>query len=329
MTVLITGGLGYIGSHIAVVLLENDYDIVIVDNLCNSKMEIYDNIKKITNKDFQFYELDILSEKMDDIFKNYNFDMVIHLASLKSVPESISQPIKYYNNNVNGLINILELMKKYNCKKILFSSSATVYGSKAKSPIKETNTVGKDITNPYGETKYIDELLLKEFSENNLVIIFRYFNPIGCHKSGLIGEDPCKTPGNIFPYLLRVVQGIYPKITIYGGDYPTRDGTCVRDYIHVMDIADAHLVAIKNLKNGLHIYNLGTGHGTTVLELLYQFQKVNGIYFNWEYGPRRNGDVSESYADASNFMNDFCWIPKYSLEDMCRDGYNYIANKTV
>jgi len=328
MSVLITGGAGYIGSHTVVELLEIGEDLVIVDNFINSKPEVLDKIKKITNKNFKFYEVDILDEEnLEKVFKENDIESVIHFAGLKAVGESVEKPIEYYHNNVTGTLVLLKLMKKYNCKKIVFSSSATVYGLPKTVPIKEDFPLST--TNPYGTTKLMIEQILQdvEKADNEFsVVLLRYFNPIGAHKSGLIGEEPNGIPNNLMPYIVGVASGKLEILNVFGNDYPTRDGTGVRDYIHVVDLAKGHLKALDKAReeNGTHIYNLGTGNGYSVLELVKTFEKVNGIEVKYRIAERRPGDIAECYADPSKAKEELGWVAEKGLEEMCEDSWRYV-----
>ena len=298
MKILVTGGCGYIGSHTVVDLLNDGLEVVIVDNLVNSKRDVLEKIKKITGKCVTFYEYDLCDmEKLDSIFEKESISAVIHFAGLKAVGESVSIPLKYYQNNLTGTINLLLCMQKYNVKKIIFSSSATVYGNPKTLPIKEDFPLST--TNPYGTTKLMIETILKDLyqSDNSFdITILRYFNPIGAHKSGLLGEDPNGIPNNLMPYIVKVATGKLPVLNIFGADYKTVDGTGVRDYIHVLDLAYGHMLALKNKKTGLKIYNLGTGKGTSVLELVTMFETVNKVKINKKIVGRREGDIDTCYA---------------------------------
>ncbi len=327
MKVLVTGGLGFIGSHTVVELLENDYEVVVVDALYNSSIDIKDKIKTITGKDFKLYVEDICNlEKLDEIFSIERPDAVIHFAAYKAVGESVSKPIMYYRNNLVSTLNLCEVMKKYDCKKIVFSSSATVYGDPEVLPITEECKVG-GTTNPYGSTKLMNEMILKDVTKANddfSVIILRYFNPIGAHKSGLIGEKPNGIPNNLMPYIVRVASGELKELSIFGNDYPTHDGTGVRDYIHVVDLAKGHLKAIENMKLGINYYNLGTGVGYSVLDMVNTFEKVNGVKVPYKIVERRPGDIAECYADPSKAYKELGWKAEFGIEDMMRDSYNFI-----
>lgn len=336
--VLITGGLGFIGSHTAIVLLERGYNVLIVDNYSNVSEENVKGLKelfgKFDNKTQLRIEIDDLlsKETIDNMFSYYNIQSIIHFAALKAVNESIQQPLLYYQNNLTGTLNLLECAIKYNVKNFIFSSSATVYGTSLP-PFEETSPVGYGITNPYGRTKYIMEQILRDvFKASKMSIIsLRYFNPIGAHPSGLIGEIPKGVPNNLFPYLLDVAEGKRKKLHIFGNNYLTDDGTCVRDYIHVMDIAEGHYSSLRFLETVpdkiFDVFNLGTGNGTSVLELIHVFEKVNNITIPYEIVDRRPGDVPISYACVNKVKDILKWEAKYSLEDMCRDGWNFRNNK--
>ena len=327
MSILVTGGAGFIGSHTVVELLKKGEKIIIVDNFCNSSPEALENIRKITNKDFKFYEVDLLDEEnLEKVFKENNIESVIHFAGLKAVGESVAKPIEYYHNNITGTLILLKLMKKYNCKKIVFSSSATVYGNPASLPIKEDFPLST--TNPYGSTKLMIEQILQDVCVSDTdfsVAILRYFNPIGAHESGLIGEVPNGIPNNIMPYILKVASGEYETLTVFGNDYNTPDGTGVRDYIHVVDLAKGHLKALDKIREekGVKIYNLGTGNGYSVLDLVTNFEKVNGVKVNYKIGARRPGDIDACYADATKAKEELGWMAEKGIEEMCRDAWNF------
>lgn len=328
--ILVTGGAGYIGSHTVVELLNKGEEIVIVDNFSNSSPEVLNKIKQITKKDFKFYEVDLLDEeKLEQVFKENKIESVIHFAGLKAVGESVEKPIEYYHNNITGTLILLKLMKKYECSKMVFSSSATVYGNPKELPIKEDFPLST--TNPYGSTKLMIEQILQDVAvadKNFSVAILRYFNPIGAHESGLIGEVPNGIPNNIMPYIMRVAKGKYEKLTIFGDDYPTKDGTGVRDYIHVVDLSKGHLKALDKIRKetGVKIYNLGTGNGYSVLELVKTFEKVNNVKVNYVIGARRTGDIPACYADASKAEKELGWKAEKGIEEMCKDGWNFINN---
>ena len=328
MKILVTGGCGYIGSHTVVDLLNDGLEVVIVDNLVNSKRDVLEKIKKITGKCVTFYEYDLCDmEKLDSIFEKESISAVIHFAGLKAVGESVSIPLKYYQNNLTGTINLLLCMQKYNVKKIIFSSSATVYGNPKTLPIKEDFPLST--TNPYGTTKLMIETILKDLyqSDNSFdITILRYFNPIGAHKSGLLGEDPNGIPNNLMPYIVKVATGKLPVLNIFGADYKTVDGSGVRDYIHVLHLSYGHMLALKNKKTGLKIYNLGTGKGTSVLELVTMFETVNKVKINKKIVGRREGDIDACYASCSLAERELGFKCRYTLEDMCLDSYNYVKN---
>lgn len=332
MKILITGGAGYIGSHTVVELLNKNEGLILIDNFYNSKRKALENIKKITNKDFKFYEMDYTDiNLLEKVFEENKIDAVIHFAGYKAVGESVEKPIEYYQNNVSGTLNLLSVMKKHNVKKIIFSSSATVYGVPQKLPITETDKVG-DTTNPYGTSKLFIEQILKDLynSDNTWSIaILRYFNPVGAHTSSLIGEDPNGIPNNLMPYILKVATGEKPKLNVFGNDYETKDGTGVRDYIHVVDLAKGHIKALEKInkeKQGLFIYNLGTGKGYSVLEMIKTFEKVTGQKINYEITERRPGDVAECYADATKAQKELNFTCEKTLEDMCKDAWNFVKN---
>lgn len=326
--ILITGGAGYIGSHTAVELLKNGEELVIVDNFSNSSPEVLEKIKKITGKDFKFYELDLLDEeKLDNVFKDNKIEAVIHFAGLKAVGESVEKPIEYYHNNITGTLILLKTMKKYNCKKIVFSSSATVYGNPQKLPIAEDSPLST--TNPYGSTKLMIEQILQDVAvadKDFCIAILRYFNPIGAHESGLIGEVPNGIPNNIMPYIMKVAKGEYKELTIFGDDYPTKDGTGVRDYIHVVDLSKGHLKALDKIRKeaGVKIYNLGTGNGYSVLELVKNFEKVNNVKVNYKIGPRRPGDIPACYANPRKAEKELGWKAEKGIEEMLKDSWNFV-----
>ena len=331
-TILVTGGAGYIGSHTVVDLLENNYNVVIIDNFSNSKPKVLENIKKITNKDFKFYEGDVQDKKLlEKIFTENKIEGVIHFAALKAVGESVEKPLEYYHNNLFSTITLLEVMKKYNSKNFIFSSSATVYGVPKSLPLKEDAPLS--VSNPYGATKLMIEDILKDLyaSDNSWnIVILRYFNPVGCHSSHLIGEDPNGIPNNLMPYIVKVATGKLEQLSIFGDDYDTKDGTGVRDYIHVVDLALGHIAAIEKIDKepGVYTYNLGTGVGYSVLDLVKTFSKVNNINVNYKIAPRRPGDIAECYADTTKASDELHWHATKTIEDMCRDSYNFaIKNK--
>ena len=378
--ILVTGGLGYIGSHCVVELLNMKQNIIVLDNLSNSNMSIYDKIKKITNMDFILYIFDLQNNVLlNNLFLKHKIISVIHFAGLKSVNESLSEPILYYDNNIISTINLLQTMKKHNCKNIIFSSSCTVYGqvgleklktleeqlgvskqnglgvqvgpkklkilegqlgvlnqngleAQTKSPPVDENTIvdPTNILTPYGKTKYMIEQILQDVykSDNDWnIIILRYFNPVSCHPSGILGEECNGKPNNLYPYILQVVNGKYDELSIFGNDYDTPDGTCVRDFIHVVDLATGHVKSLDKLneKCGLKIYNLGTGKGTSVLEIVNTFEQINEIKIKYKFCEKRKGDIDMIYANCDKAMNELNWKPVKTLKDICRDGYNYIV----
>lgn len=331
MSVLITGGAGFIGSHTCVELLNEGEDLVIVDNFSNSSPEVLDKIRKITNKDFKFYEVDLLDEeKLEKVFQENNIESVIHFAGLKAVGESVMKPIEYYHNNITGTLVLVKLMKKYNCKKIVFSSSATVYGNPKTVPIKEDFPLST--TNPYGTTKLFIEQILTDVcvaDKDFTVALLRYFNPIGAHESGLIGEVPNGIPNNLMPYITGVANGKLEILSVFGNDYPTKDGTGVRDYIHVVDLAKGHLKALDKVRKmtGVEAYNLGTGNGYSVLELVENFEKVNNVKVNYKIVDRRPGDIAECYADPTKAEKELGWKAEKGIEEMCRDSWNFVKNQ--
>ena len=327
-TVLVTGGAGFIGSHTSVELLNAGYDIIILDNFVNSKPESLKRIKELTDKDFKFYQADIRDEEaMTEVFAENKIDAVIHFAGLKSVPQSIKEPLNYYDNNIAGTVCLCRVMDKAGCKKLVFSSSATVYGSKNPSPLREDMPTG-GTTNPYGTTKYFIEQILQDLCVSDSewgVSILRYFNPIGAHKSGRIGEDPNGIPGNLMPYITQVAIGKLECLNVCGNDYPTPDGTGVRDYIHVVDLALGHIKALDRLLKvkGCEVYNLGTGKGYSVLDVVKAFEKASGIKINYRIAPRRAGDVACCYADATKAKEVLGWQAQYDIDDMCADSWRW------
>lgn len=332
MKILVTGGTGYIGSHTVIELLNNNYEVIVIDNLSNSKEEVVDRIKEITNKDFKFYKGDLGDyELVDKIFNDNKIDAVIHFAGYKAVGESVKKPLKYYSNNLGITLNLCNIMNKYNVKNLIFSSSATVYGNPEALPIKETFKVG-NTTNPYGETKLMIERILKDIyiSDNSWnIAILRYFNPIGAHKSGLIGENPNDIPNNLMPYIVKVATGELDHLNVFGNDYNTIDGTGVRDYIHVVDLAKGHIKALEwTLKNnGLDYFNLGTGKGTSVLELVNAFEKYNNVKVNYVITDRREGDIDSCYASVEKANDILGFKSEYDIKDMVIDSYNYVKGK--
>ena len=328
MSVLVTGGLGYIGSHTCVELMNAGQEIVVVDNLYNCKKSSYDRIKALTGKDFSFYECDIRnSEELSEVFEKENITSVIHFAGLKAVGESVRKPLEYFDNNVTGTLVLLDVMRKHNCKKIVFSSSATVYGMNNVSPLTEDMEVG-GVTNPYGRTKFMIECILKDLyvSDNSWSIcLLRYFNPIGAHKSGTMGEDPNGIPNNLMPYITQVAIGKLDHLNVFGDDYDTPDGTGVRDYIHVVDLALGHIKAVEKVEgeDGLFIYNLGTGVGYSVLDVVKAFEKASGKEIPYVIGPRRDGDIATCYSDPSKALKELAWKAERGIEEMCEDSWRW------
>lgn len=323
MAVLVTGGAGYIGSHTCVQLLEAGYDIVVIDNLSNSKMEAVRRVKELTGKDFAFIKGDIRdSALLDVIFRKYDIESIVHFAGLKAVGESVSVPLRYYHNNVTGSIMLFESMQRNGVKNIVFSSSATVYGMAEKMPLREDSPLGA--VNPYGRTKLMIEDILRDIyvSDNSWnIILLRYFNPVGAHPGGRIGEDPNGIPNNLMPYISQVAVGKLKELSVFGNDYPTPDGTCIRDYIHVIDLADGHVKALEKLREdpGVVVYNLGTGKGSSVMEMIAAFAEATGIKIPYRITGRRPGDAPVSYADPSKAEKELGWKAKRDIIDMCRD----------
>ena len=330
MKVLVTGGLGYIGSHTCVELLKEGHEVVILDNLSNSKKEVQEKIEELANKKLTLYIGNMIDKDLlDEIFTKEKIDAVIDFAAYKAVGESVQKPIDYYENNVSTVLVLLKEMTKHQVKKLVFSSSATVYGTPEQVPIKEDAKTG-NTTNPYGTSKLFVEQILKDLykSDNTWdIAILRYFNPIGADPSGLIGEDPNGIPANLMPYIAKVAVGELECLSIFGNDYPTKDGTGVRDYIHVVDLAKGHIKALEKLQKenqGLFIYNLGTGTGYSVLDIVHAFEKVNNLKVNHKIAPRREGDIAECYSDPTKAKEELGWQAEKTIEDMCRDAYNFI-----
>lgn len=328
--ILVTGGTGYIGSHTIIELYKKGYEIDVLDNLFNSKKTVLDKIEEITGKKPNFYKLDLLDyEGMDKLFSKNKYDLVIHFAGLKAVGESVEKPLEYYENNVGGTINLLKCMKNHGVKKIIFSSSATVYGEQPVPKLDEKMPTGAGITNPYGETKYVIEEILKDVAESDSkfeVVILRYFNPVGNHPSGIIGEDPNGIPNNLMPIIMKVARGEIKELSVFGNDYDTPDGTCLRDYIHVVDLAKGHVAAINEIKPGVSIYNLGTGKGTSVLEMIAAFEKASGKKLPYKITERRAGDLPEMFADPSKAEKELGWKTELTVEDAMRDTISYLNN---
>ena len=331
-TILVTGGAGYIGSHTCVELLNAGYDVVVVDNLCNSCRESLNRVEEITGNKLTFYEVDLLDEPaLDSVFQNEKIDAVIHFAGLKAVGESVYKPLEYYHNNITGTLILCDVMRRHGCKSIVFSSSATVYGNPAFVPITEECPKG-EITNPYGRTKGMLEQILTDLHTADpewKVMLLRYFNPIGAHKSGRIGGNPKGIPNNLLPYITQVAVGKLVCLGVFGNDYDTPDGTCVRDYIHVVDLADGHVKALDKLskeQGGVWIYNLGTGVGYSVLDVINAFEEANNLKINYVFKERRAGDVPQCYADSSKAERELGWKAKYGIREMCEDSWRWQKN---
>lgn len=327
MKILVTGGAGYIGSHTCVELLQKGYEVVVADNLSNSSKESLNRVVSITGKSLKFYNADVRnSHAMDKIFTDNDIDWVIHFAGLKAVGESCAKPIEYYDNNLNGTLVLLQVMKKHGCKKIVFSSSATVYGDPEVLPLTEECKTG-GTTNPYGTSKYFQEIMLNDVykSDNEwTVVLLRYFNPVGAHESGLIGEDPKGIPNNLTPYIAKVAIGELKEVGVFGNDYNTHDGTGVRDYIHVVDLAKGHVAAIDNIGTaGVYTYNLGTGVGYSVLDVIHAFEKACGHSLPYAIKPRRAGDIAACYADPKKAKEELGWEAKLGIDDMCSSLWNW------
>ncbi|MBQ7351458.1 MAG: UDP-glucose 4-epimerase GalE [Clostridia bacterium] len=331
MRILVTGGLGFIGSHTTVELIENGHEVIIVDNLSNSKIEVLDNIEKITGVKPKFYQYDLLDiGDLRKVFDENDIEGVIHFAGYKAVAESITKPIEYYENNIGSTINLIKCMREKGVYNFVFSSSATVYGTPERNPIDETFPANS-ATNPYGRTKLFIENILEDLYESDnkfTITILRYFNPTGAHKSGLIGEDPNGIPNNLMPVMIKVANKESDILHINGKDYDTKDGTCVRDFIHVVDLANGHVKAIEKItKPGVYHFNLGTGNGTSVLELVTAFNKVNGELIKFDYAERRPGDVPENYANCEKAFKELGWKSQYNIEQMCKDAWEFRKNK--
>ena len=329
MKILVTGGAGFIGSHTCVELLNAGYEIVVVDNLYNSSEKSLDRVRELTGKDFAFYPFDIRDkENMRKIFEDHKIDACIHFAGLKAVGESVRKPLEYYDNNIGGTLALCEVMREYGCKKIVFSSSATVYGSSNISPLKEDMKTG-GTTNPYGTTKYMIEIILDDFHKGDnewAVTLLRYFNPIGAHKSGRIGENPNGIPNNLMPYITQVAIGKLPYLNVFGDDYDTHDGTGVRDYIHVVDLAIGHVKAVEKIlkdEPAVNVYNLGTGNGYSVLDIVKAFEQASGQKIEYKIAPRRPGDLDVCYSDASKALNELGWKAERGLLEMCEDSWRW------
>lgn len=328
MKILVTGGTGYIGSHTTVELISSGHEVEILDNLFNSKITALDKIAQITNIKPKFHEVDMLDyDAMREVFAAGNFDAVIHFAGLKAVGESVEQPIKYYDNNITGTLNLLKCMAEFNVNKIIFSSSATVYGDQGVGILDESMQTGIGITNPYGQTKFMIEQILKDACVANSELqatLLRYFNPVGAHESGLLGEDPNGRPNNLMPIIMKVKTGDIPQLSVYGNDYPTPDGTCIRDYIHVVDLAKGHVAALNHIKNGTTIYNLGTGKGTSVLEMIKAFEKASGQPLPYIIAERRPGDLPELCANPSKAQQELGWQATLTIDDAMTDTIRFL-----
>ncbi|MFC4709958.1 UDP-glucose 4-epimerase GalE [Enterococcus eurekensis] len=325
MNILVTGGLGFIGSHTVVELIENSHTVVIVDNLINSKIEVLSHLETLVKQSIPFYQIDLTDEEaLTQVFEENKFDGIIHFAGLKSVGESVEKPIEYYLNNLVSTMVVIKLAQEFSVGKFVFSSSATVYGDQD-SPLRETLDL-KETTSPYGETKTMGERILKDIAKINpklAISILRYFNPVGAHPSGLIGENPNGIPNNLMPYITKVAKGDLKQLDIFGDDYDTIDGTGVRDYIHVVDLAKGHVAALELVESGVHTYNLGSGKGTSVLEIIIIFQKVNSVKIPYKIVRRRSGDIATCFADVTKVNDELGWKTTLTIEDMCRDMWNF------
>ena len=326
-TTLVTGGAGYIGSHTLIELINNNFEVVVIDNLANSSRESLRRVEQITGHEIPFVEADVRDQSvLDDIFTTYSIDSVIHFAGLKAVGESVAKPLEYYDNNLVSTLALLEAMRKHSVKQLVFSSSATVYGNPSELPLRETSTVGVGLTNPYGKTKYMIEQIIQDYCAADPAFeatILRYFNPIGAHQSGQIGEDPNGIPNNLLPYVAQVAVGKLQSVGVFGDDYDTPDGTGVRDYIHVVDLARGHVAALQHMKAGANVYNLGTGSGTSVLEIIKAFSKACGRDLPYEIKPRRAGDIAACYADCSKAERELGWRAELSIEQACADSWRW------
>lgn len=329
--ILVTGGTGYIGSHAAVELIQAGYEVEILDNLYNSKIEVLGRIEEITGVKPRFYDVDLRdAEALAKVFAENKFDAVIHFAGLKAVGESVEQPLRYYENNVGGTVNLLECMEEYGVKRIVFSSSATVYGVQESPKYVESMKTGGEISSPYGKTKYMIEEILKDTATADpefSATILRYFNPVGAHPSGLLGEDPNDKPNNLMPIIMKVATGEIAELSVYGDDYPTPDGTCIRDYIHVVDLAKGHLAALDKMDKGVQIYNLGSGHGTSVAEIVKAFNIASGMELPYRVVARRAGDLAEFFADPTLAAEKLGWKTELSIDDAMRDTLNYLEKQ--
>lgn len=328
MKILVMGGTGYIGSHTTVQLIEAGHEVTIIDNLANSKESVLDRIEEITGTRPRFYKLDLLDANgLENVFSENEFDVVMHFAGLKAVGESVEQPVRYYHTNITGTLNLLAAMQKHNVKKIVFSSSATVYGEPGTDNLSEDLPTGQGITNPYGRTKYMIEEILKDVcvaDKDFSATILRYFNPVGAHKSGKLGEDPNGRPNNLMPIIMKVASGEFPELSVYGNDYPTPDGTCIRDYIHVVDLAKGHLLALDKMHTGAMIYNLGTGKGTSVLEMIAAFENASGKKLPYIVTERRAGDLPCLYCNPKKAEAELGWKAELSIADVMEDTLRFL-----
>ena len=326
-TTLVTGGAGYIGSHTLIELINNNFEVVVIDNLANSSRESLRRVEQITGHEIPFVEADVRDQSvLDDVFTTYSIDSVIHFAGLKAVGESVAKPLEYYDNNLVSTLALLEAMREHSVKQLVFSSSATVYGSPSELPLRETSTVGVGLTNPYGKTKYMIEQIIQDYCAADPTFeatILRYFNPIGAHQSGQIGEDPNGIPNNLLPYVAQVAVGKLQSVGVFGNDYDTPDGTGVRDYIHVVDLARGHVAALQHMKAGANVYNLGAGSGTSVLEIIKAFSKACSRDLPYEIKPRRAGDIAACYADCSKAERELGWRAELSIEQACADSWRW------
>ncbi|MBR2659683.1 UDP-glucose 4-epimerase GalE [Candidatus Saccharibacteria bacterium] len=330
MRILVTGGTGYIGSHTVVELINAGYEVEILDNLFNSKMEVLDVIKELTDTKPVFHQVDLLdADKMNEVFAAGNFDAVVHFAGLKAVGESVEQPLRYYENNVVGTVNLLKAMRAHGVSKIVFSSSATVYGDPGVVSYTEDLPTGQNIPSPYGKTKYMIEEILKDICAADAefsAVLLRYFNPVGAHASGLLGENPNGRPNNLMPIVMKVATGEIAELSVYGNDYDTPDGTCIRDYIHVVDLARGHLLALSHIQPGIAIYNLGSGKGTSVLEMVAAFEKARGQKLPFKFAPRRAGDLAEFYANPTKAEAELGFKTELTIDDAMKDTLRYLEN---
>ena len=326
-TILVTGGAGYIGSHTLIELIANNFNVVVIDNLVNSSAESLRRVEAIAGSEIPFVQADVRDRAtLDEIFTTYTIDAVIHFAGLKAVGESVAKPLEYYDNNLSSTLVLLDAMRRHDVKQLVFSSSATVYGTPSDLPLRETSPVGAGLTNPYGKTKYMIEEILRDYCAAHPdfeAAILRYFNPIGAHESGRIGEDPNGIPNNLLPYVAQVAVGKLEKVGVFGDDYDTPDGTGVRDYIHVVDLARGHVAALQHMVPGANVYNLGTGRGVSVLEIIKAFSRACGRDLPYEIKPRRAGDIAACYADCSKAERELGWRAELSIEDACRDSWRW------